>query len=65
MESPAQFGRLRTLIHPGLISGVHVKSIGNKDLWPYGVEVREKIHQRMNPIYLFLSGLYNLPVALQ
>jgi len=24
VESPAQFGRLKTLIHPGLFSGVHV-----------------------------------------
>jgi hypothetical protein len=27
VESPAQSGRLRTLIHPGPISGVHVKGI--------------------------------------
>jgi len=25
LRSPAQSGRLRTLIHPGLISGVHVR----------------------------------------
>jgi hypothetical protein len=25
VESPAKSGRLRTLIHPGPISGVHVK----------------------------------------
>jgi hypothetical protein len=25
VESPAQSGRLRTLIHPGPVSGVHVK----------------------------------------
>jgi hypothetical protein len=27
VESPAQFGRLRTLIHPGPLSGVHVTAI--------------------------------------
>jgi hypothetical protein len=24
VESPAQFGRLKTLIHPGPVAGVHV-----------------------------------------
>ncbi len=28
VESPAQSGRLKTLIHPGLISGVHVRHPG-------------------------------------
>jgi hypothetical protein len=29
VESPAQSGRLRTLIHPGPVSGVHVNRSGN------------------------------------
>ena len=30
VESPAQFGRLKTLIHPGLFSGVHVRVNGRE-----------------------------------
>ena len=30
VECPAQFGRLRTLIHPGPISGAHVRQIGSR-----------------------------------
>jgi hypothetical protein len=35
VESPAQSGRLRTLIHPGPVSGVHVTYIAGKSyvLW--------------------------------
>jgi hypothetical protein len=27
VESPAQFGRLKTLIHPGPVAGVHVNGM--------------------------------------
>ncbi|MFM7676931.1 MAG: hypothetical protein ACKO5F_15430 [Synechococcus sp.] len=32
VESPAKSGRMRTLIHPGPIAGVHVKSISREIL---------------------------------
>jgi endoglucanase len=40
VESPAQSGRLRTLIHPGPVSGVHVTSPSLRSLEPY-LKLRE------------------------
>ncbi len=38
VESPAQSGRLRTLIHPGPVAGVHVILNGHGRLYNYVAE---------------------------
>ena len=38
VKSPAQSGRLRTLIHPGPLSGVHVITIAEKLVGATGLE---------------------------
>jgi hypothetical protein len=53
VESPAQSGRLRTLIHPGLISGVHVKAAGLRQLKARG-------RSRVGAVFRLHVVAYNL-----